>query len=73
MLVAYAGEEGAHAGNQLGQVLDEVPALRRAALAVVLEPTDLEVHLGCMGTLHAEVAFPAARRTPRGPGRARTP
>jgi len=58
VLVAYAGEEGAHAGNQLGPVLDEVPALRRAALAVVLEPTDLEVHLGCMGTLHAEVAFP---------------
>jgi len=56
-LVAYAGEEGSHDGNQLGRVLAEVPELSRAALGVVLEPTDLQVQLGCMGTIHAEVAF----------------
>lgn len=57
VLVAYAGEEGAHEGNELVPLLDAVPALSDAALAIVLEPTDLEVQLGCMGALHAEVTF----------------
>jgi len=57
LLVAYAGEEGPHEGNELGPLLDAVPALRAAALAVVLEPTDLTVQLGCMGALHAEAVF----------------
>jgi succinyl-diaminopimelate desuccinylase len=57
LLVAYAGEEGAHEANELGAVLEAVPELARAALAVVLEPTDLAVQLGCLGTLHAEVTF----------------
>ncbi len=57
VLVAYAGEEGPHDGNELGPVLDAMPDLRDAALAVVLEPTDLAVHLGCLGALHAQVAF----------------
>ncbi|HWH31718.1 MAG TPA: M20/M25/M40 family metallo-hydrolase, partial [Egibacteraceae bacterium] len=57
VLVAYAGEEGPHDGNELGPLLDAVPALREAALAIVLEPTDLTVQLGCMGALHAEVTF----------------
>lgn len=57
MLVAYAREEGAHADNELGVVLDEVPELASAELAVVLEPTDLEVQLGCTGVLQAEVSF----------------
>lgn len=57
ILVAYAGEEGAHEGNELGPVLDAMPDLASAGLAVVLEPTDLVVQLGCMGALHAEVTF----------------
>ena len=57
VLVAYAGEEGAHQGNELGPLLCALPALCQAALAVVLEPTDLRVQLGCMGALHAEVTF----------------
>ncbi|MDQ3538574.1 MAG: succinyl-diaminopimelate desuccinylase [Actinomycetota bacterium] len=57
VLVAYAGEEGPHEGNELGAVLTAMPDLTRAALAIVLEPTDLTVQLGCMGALHAEVAF----------------
>ena len=55
VLVAYAGEEGAAEENQLEDVLAAVPELREAALAVVLEPTDLEVQLGCLGGLHALV------------------
>lgn len=54
-LVAYAGEEGPHETNELAAVIDAVPEVAAADLAVVLEPTDLSVQLGCLGTLHAEV------------------
>lgn len=57
VLVAYAGEEGPHEGNELGDVLAAEPRLTDAALAVVLEPTDLTVQLGCLGALHAEATF----------------
>jgi succinyl-diaminopimelate desuccinylase len=55
VLVAYAAEEGTHAGNELAAVLRQVPELADAVLAVVLEPTDLTVQLGCLGVLNAEV------------------
>jgi len=57
VLIAYAREEGAHADNELGAVLEAVPELAAADLAVVLEPTDLEVQLGCTGVLQAVVSF----------------
>ncbi|MEE8602284.1 succinyl-diaminopimelate desuccinylase [Euzebya tangerina] len=57
VLIGYAGEEGPHDGNELRQVLEAAPGLTDASLAVVLEPTDLEVQLGCMGSLHAEVTI----------------
>ena len=57
VLVAYAGEEGSHDSNELGPLLMAMPDLTAAALAVVMEPTDLTVQLGCMGALHAEVTF----------------
>jgi succinyl-diaminopimelate desuccinylase len=56
-LVLYGGEEGGAEDNELRQVLTEVPWLREAALALVLEPTDGEVQLGCLGGLHAEIRF----------------
>ncbi|MEX2550943.1 MAG: succinyl-diaminopimelate desuccinylase [Nitriliruptoraceae bacterium] len=56
-LVLYAGEEGPAEGDELGDVLAEVSWMREAALAVVLEPTDGEVQLGCLGGLHALVTF----------------
>jgi succinyl-diaminopimelate desuccinylase len=56
-LLLYAGEEGPAVGNELASVLDAVPWLTDAALAVVLEPTDGRVELGCLGGLHAEVTF----------------
>jgi succinyl-diaminopimelate desuccinylase len=59
-LVLYAGEEGPAAGNELSAVLDAVPWLTDAALAVVLEPTDGRVELGCLGGLHATVTFQGA-------------
>jgi succinyl-diaminopimelate desuccinylase len=56
-LVLYAGEEGPADGNELEAVLEAVPWLTGAALAVVLEPTDGRVELGCLGGLHARVTF----------------
>lgn len=56
-LVLYAGEEGPAEGNELERVLAAVPWLEDAALAVVLEPTDGRVELGCLGGLHARVTF----------------
>lgn len=56
-LLLYAGEEGPAEGNELERVLDAAPWLTDVALAVVLEPTDGRVELGCLGGLHARVTF----------------
>lgn len=57
LVVAYAGEEGPHEDNELAPLLEAIPELTDAALAIVLEPTDRSVQLGCLGTMHAEVTF----------------
>jgi succinyl-diaminopimelate desuccinylase len=59
-LLLYAGEEGPADGNELRAVLDAVPWLTDAVLAVVLEPTDGRVELGCLGGIHARVTFRGA-------------
>jgi succinyl-diaminopimelate desuccinylase len=59
-LVLYAREEGPFEENELGLLLDEArgaPEVRRAALAICLEPTDGELMLGCVGSIHATVTF----------------
>ena len=56
-LVLYAGEEGGADVNELRALLAEVPWLTDAALAIVLEPTDGQVQLGCLGGLHALLTF----------------
>jgi len=57
VLVCYAREEGPIEDSELPALLAAVPQLAGADLAVVLEPTDGEVQLGCIGGLHAEVTF----------------
>lgn len=57
VLVLYAREEGPADDNELADVLDGLPWLADVDLAVVLEPTDGEIHLGCLGGLHASVRF----------------
>lgn len=57
VLLLYAGEEGPPDGNELLDVLAAVPELRQADFAVILEPTDLTVQLGCLGVFHAELTF----------------
>jgi len=56
-LVLYAGEEGSAEGNELRSLLRAAPWLADAMLAIVLEPTDGDVELGCLGGLHALVRF----------------
>ena len=55
--VFYDKEEGPALDNGLEDVLDAVPWLADAAFAVVLEPTDLQLELGCQGALNATVGF----------------
>ncbi len=55
--VFYDKEEGPADQNGLEPVLRGAPWLWDAELAVVLEPTDLELQVGCLGSLNATVTF----------------
>jgi len=55
--VFYDKEEGPIAQNQLSTVLDAIPWLSDAEFAVVLEPTDLRLELGCNGAMNVLVKF----------------
>ena len=55
--VFYDAEEGAFERNGLGPVLRNFPWLEEAGFAVVMEPTDLELQLGCQGVVNAAVRF----------------
>jgi len=55
--VFYDREEGPYEQSGLGPLLGARPDLRRAALALCLEPTDLSLQVGCCGSLHATLTF----------------
>lgn len=55
--VFYDAEEGPAAGNGLEEVLTTAPWLIDADISIVLEPTDLNLELGCNGVLNADVIF----------------
>lgn len=55
--VFYDAEEGPSADNGLEPVLTESKWLADAELAVVLEPSDAEIQLGCNGVVNATVEF----------------
>lgn len=55
--VFYDREEGPVADNQLAPILDDQPWLSDAEFAVVLEPTDLRIELGCNGAMNVLCRF----------------
>lgn len=55
--VFYEAEEGPSADNGLEPLLANVDWLGEAELAVVLEPSDSEIQLGCNGVVNATVEF----------------
>ncbi len=55
--VFYDKEEGPIAENGLEDVLNAVDWLGDSELAIVLEPTDLGVEVGCNGAFNADVIF----------------
>jgi succinyl-diaminopimelate desuccinylase len=55
--VFYEREEGPYRESGLGPLFEAAPGLAKVKLAVVLEPSDGAVMVGCMGTLHATVRF----------------
>jgi succinyl-diaminopimelate desuccinylase len=55
--VFYDAEEGPMEDNGLGPVLDNYSWLREAQFAVVLEPSDGQIQIGCNGSVNAAVTF----------------
>jgi succinyl-diaminopimelate desuccinylase len=57
LFVFYDREEGPYEESGLGPLLAARLDLRRAHLALCLEPTDLTLQVGCCGSLHATLTF----------------
>ncbi len=55
--VFYDAEEGPSAENGLEPVLEQLDWLSEAELAIVMEPSDSEIQLGCNGVVNATVEF----------------
>ena len=56
-LIFYEREEGPFEENRLGPILDTHPDLHDLDLAVCLEPSDNQMQLGAMGSVHATLTF----------------
>ncbi len=61
LFIFYEREEGPYAENGLGPLLSQHPELNRVALAFALESTDVQLHVGCMGSLQATATFTGRR------------
>jgi succinyl-diaminopimelate desuccinylase len=56
-LIFYEREEGPFEENRLGPILDNFPKLHALDLAICLEPSDNQMQLGAMGSIHATLTF----------------
>jgi succinyl-diaminopimelate desuccinylase len=56
-LIFYEREEGPFEENRLGPILDTHPDLHELDLAICLEPSDNQMQLGAMGSIHATLTF----------------
>jgi succinyl-diaminopimelate desuccinylase len=57
VFVFYEREEGPYAENGLETVFEAFPWVLEAGLAVVLEPTENALEVGCVGTTQVEITF----------------
>jgi succinyl-diaminopimelate desuccinylase len=57
MIIWYDREEGPYNDNGLAPVLALQPMLQDIDLAIVMEPTDNTLQLGCMGGIQARITF----------------
>ncbi len=57
----YAGEEAERSGNELVQLLPIIRDISHAGLAIILEPTENNLHLGSLGYANATVTFRGKR------------
>jgi succinyl-diaminopimelate desuccinylase len=55
--VFYAAEEGPQEGNELETVFEQAGWLDESELGIILEPTDMNLELGCQGVINARVSF----------------
>ena len=62
LLVFYEREEGPFQESGLGPLFAAVPELSKLAFAIAMEPTDLAVQVGCVGSLHPRLEHPAEAR-----------
>ncbi len=56
-LIFYEREEGPFEENRLGPILDAHRELHLLDLAICLEPSDNQMQLGAMGSIHATLTF----------------
>ena len=56
-LILYEREEGPFEENRLGPILESYPELHELNLAICLEPSDNQLQLGAMGSIHATLTF----------------
>ena len=71
-LVCFGREELPFGESALMPLFDRRPEVREATLAIVMEPTDNALELGCLGNLTPPSRSRGSRRTPRVRGSAAT-
>ncbi|MCB0339661.1 MAG: succinyl-diaminopimelate desuccinylase [Bdellovibrionales bacterium] len=61
IFVFYAGEEGPFEENSLHELFQRCQKLKTLDFVFILEPTNNDLHLGCMGLTNAKVSFSGKR------------